>query len=197
MLKKKIIPKTFLVFVTLETLTLAGESGGMPQLNPEFWISQIFWLILTFGILFITLSKFILPNISSNLETRKSQILENIEMADKQRLDSENKIKDYDRIIQESKNEAKNIINDAKTKLTENISRKKNILDDEINSEIENAEKEVNDLLKKSSEKINQIAIDTSSDLIKQLINTDINKSNISAIVEDLQKKGSDKYNGI
>ena len=28
----------------------AAESGGMPQLNPEFWISQIFWLTLTFGI---------------------------------------------------------------------------------------------------------------------------------------------------
>ena len=43
----------------------------MPQLNPEFWISQIFWLILTFGILFIILSKFILPKISKNLELRK------------------------------------------------------------------------------------------------------------------------------
>ena len=26
----------------------AAESGGMPQLNPEFWISQIFWLTLNF-----------------------------------------------------------------------------------------------------------------------------------------------------
>ena len=24
----------------------AAESGGMPQLNPEFWVSQIFWLTL-------------------------------------------------------------------------------------------------------------------------------------------------------
>ena len=54
----------------------SAESGGMPQLNPEFWVSQIFWLLLTFGILYIVLSKFILPKISSNLEARKSQILE-------------------------------------------------------------------------------------------------------------------------
>ncbi|MDC3174803.1 hypothetical protein OA868_03430 [Candidatus Pelagibacter sp.] len=31
----------------------------MPQLNPEFWISQIFWLILTFGTMYVVLSKFI------------------------------------------------------------------------------------------------------------------------------------------
>ena len=59
----------------------AAESGGMPQLNPEFWVSQIFWLIITFGILYVVLSKLILPKISANLETRKSQILENIEAA--------------------------------------------------------------------------------------------------------------------
>ena len=40
----------------------AAESGGMPQLNPEFWISQIFWLTLTFGILY----NFIKINTSKN-----------------------------------------------------------------------------------------------------------------------------------
>ena len=63
----------------------AAESGGMPQLNPEFWVSQIFWLIITFGILYVVLSKLILPKISSNLESRKLQISDNIEAADKQR----------------------------------------------------------------------------------------------------------------
>ena len=75
----------------------------MPQLNPEFWISQIFWLTLTFGILYIVLSKLILPKISANLELRKSQIQENIEAAEKQREDSESKLKEYDEIILKSK----------------------------------------------------------------------------------------------
>ena len=69
----------------------SAESGGMPQLNPEYWISQIFWLTLSFGFLFVILSKFILPKISNNLELRKSQILDNIETAEKQKLESENK----------------------------------------------------------------------------------------------------------
>ena len=73
----------------------AAESGGMPQLNPEFWISQIFWLTITFGILYFMLSKLILPKISANLEIRKSQILENIEAAEKQRKESQLKIEEY------------------------------------------------------------------------------------------------------
>ena len=73
---KRIIIQIFALNFVLFTSAQSGESGGMPQLNPEFWVSQIFWLILTFGILYLVLSKIVLPKISENLETRKSQIVE-------------------------------------------------------------------------------------------------------------------------
>ena len=49
----------------------AAESGGMPQLNPEFWISQIFWLTLNFWNFVLVLSKLILPKISAQLRNTK------------------------------------------------------------------------------------------------------------------------------
>ena len=108
------IKKIFFQFIFFNSFLIkevfAAESGGMPQLNPEFWVSQIFWLTLTFGILYIVLSKLILPKISANLELRKSQIQENIEAAEKQRESSESKLKEYDEIILKSKIEAKNIL---------------------------------------------------------------------------------------
>ena len=76
---KRIFFYSLILSTSLFSKLYSAESGGMPQLNPEFWVSQIFWLILTFGTLFIILSKFILPKISNNLELRKSQILENVE----------------------------------------------------------------------------------------------------------------------
>ena len=75
----------------------------MPQLNPEFWISQIFWLTLTFGILYLVLSKLILPKISNNLESRKSKYLENIEAAEKQREESETKLKSTKKLFKKQK----------------------------------------------------------------------------------------------
>ena len=174
----------------------AAESGGMPQLNPEFWVSQIFWLIITFGILYIVLSKFILPKISSNLELRKSQIQENIETAEKQREISEVKLKEYDEIILKSKLEAKNIFKNAKEKIIKDINFKKETLDKQIDEEISNAEEEIKTLKKDATDKINKIAIETSSDLLKKLIGTEINNSSISAIVDDLSKKNKDKYYG-
>ena len=172
----------------------AVESGGMPQLNPEFWVSQIFWLTLTFGILYIVLSKLILPKISANLELRKSQIQENIEAAEKQREDSELKLKEFEEIILKSKSQAKNIFKETREKALKDIDFKRETLEKQIDEEIKKAEKEINELKKTAPEKISKIAIETSSEILKNLIGTEINNSSISAIVNDFSKKNGNKY---
>ena len=195
MIKKIFFQLIFFNFFFLKVV-FAAESGGMPQLNPEFWVSQIFWLSLSFGILYLVLSKLILPKISANLELRKSQIQENIEAAEKQRENSESKLKEYDQIVLKSKLEAKDILKSAREKVLKDINSKKEILDKQIDEEINNAEKEIEMLRKSASGKINKIAIETSSDLIKKLIGAEVNSSSISAIVEDLSKRNGGKYYG-
>ena len=174
----------------------AAEKVGMPQLDTEFWVSQIFWLTITFSILFVLLSKLILPKISANLETRKSLILENISTAEKKREESELKIKEYNEIIERGKNEAKSIINQAKERLKKDISLKKEALEKDLSSEIQKAEVEIQEFRNKAPERINKIAIQTSADLLQQLIGTDVNSSSISTIVNDLASKKMDKYYG-
>ena len=186
---KKIILQTLAVYFLTINFIQAAESGGMPQLDPEFWFSQIFWLIITFGILYLVLSKLILPKISDNLETRKSQVLDNLELAEKQRNESEAKLKEFDNIILKSKIDAKNLFNEARKKLLDDINKKKQELEEEIDKEVKIVEAEIEELKKKSPEKINKIAIETSSDLINQLIGTNVNNSSITAIVTDIANK--------
>ena len=193
---KKIYFKSIFFSFFLFKEAFAAESGGMPQLNPEFWVSQIFWLILTFGIMYLVLSKLILPKISNNLESRKSQILENIEAAEKQREVSESKLKEYEEVISKSKVDASAIFNQAREKGIKDINAKREVLDKQIDDEIAEAEKEIEALKKNAPDKINKIAIETSSELLKKLIGAEVNNSSISAIVDDLFKRNGDKYYG-
>jgi len=195
MIKKIFFQLVFFNFFLLRDV-FAAESGGMPQLNPEFWISQIFWLTLTFGTLYIILSKLILPKISANLELRKSQIQENIEAYQKQRKESEIKLKEYDEIILKSRLKANDIFKDSREKVIKDINIKKEALDKQIDEEIKKVEKEINQLKETSPEKINKIAIEISSDILKKLIGADVNNSSISAIVNDLLKRNGNKYYG-
>jgi len=192
MLKKIIILVFVTCFACFKTV-FAAESGGMPQLNPEFWISQIFWLIITFGILFIVLTKVILPKISNNLETRKSQILENIETADKQKEESQKKIDEYEKIILESKIKAKNYFNDAREKILEDINKKRAALEKDLDEEISSTENELSEFKKSSGDKVIKIAAETSAELIKELIGEGVNSSSIAAIVEDQAKMNKER----
>ena len=194
---RKIIFQIFIFSFVLINSAQSAESEGMPQLNPEFWVSQIVWLVITFGVLYLVLSKLILPKISNNLEARKSQILENIETAEKQREESEKKIKEFEKIILDSKIEAKNYFSEARQKILEDINKKRISLENDIDNEISAVEREINKLKNTSDDKITKIAIETSSDLIKQLIREEVNNSSISAIVEDLSKKNKKRQYGV
>ena len=52
-----------------------GSEAGMPQLNPEFWIAQIFWLIIIFAFLYLVIWKVFLPKITYSIENRKSKVV--------------------------------------------------------------------------------------------------------------------------
>ena len=195
MIKKIFFQSIFFSFLFFKE-AFAAESVGMPQLNPEFWVSQIFWLTITFGILYVVLSKLILPKISANLEIRKSQIVENIEAAEKKREQSELNIEEYKKIVQNSKNEAKNYFKQAREKVLKDINVKKETLDKELDEEVDKAESEIKNFRDNAPEKIKRIAIETSADLLQELIGTETNSSSISAIVDDLSRKKMNEYYG-
>ena len=171
-----------------------GSETGMPQLNPEFWASQAFWLILIFSTLYLIIWKVFLPKITYSIENRKFRIVNNLDEAQKLKENAEKKLEEYDEIIKKSKNEAKKIIEDSKKKLDRDIENKKQKFNVEIEEELKAVEKEIKDLKKSSLSNISNIAVQTATEVIKQIIDTEVNKSNVSAIVEDIIKRKIEKH---
>ena len=171
-----------------------GSEAGMPQLNPEFWSAQIFWLILIFSTLYLIIWKIFLPKITYSIENRKSRLVNDLDETQKLKEDAEKKLNEYNEIIEKSKKEAKKIIEDAKKKLDRDIESKKQKFNGEIEKELIAAEKTIKDLKKSSILNINNIASETSAEIIKLIVNTEVNKSNVSAIVDNITKKEVKKY---
>ena len=188
----------YIKFTTLFTFLFwskcFGAEEGMPQLNPEYWISQIFWLTLIFSFLYLILWKKILPKITENLENRKLQILNDLDSAQKFKDESEKKLMEYKKILEKANQESRKIVNEAIKKINNDIENKKKQLDLDINKEIENAENEIKKTKLSSINDINKIAVDTSSEIIKEIIGNDANKSSVTAIVKDVSKKELAKH---
>ena len=72
----------FIALIAIQGDLYAAEAG-MPQLDPKYWASQAFWLILVFTVLYFSISKFYLPKIKNNLDDRENRIKDDIEDANK------------------------------------------------------------------------------------------------------------------
>ena len=170
-----------------------GAEEGMPQLNPEFWTAQIFWLILIFFTLYIINWKIFLPKITNSIENRKSRIINDLSEAEKLKQNAEKKLIEYNKIINDAKKEAIRIVNENKKKLINDMENKKKKFNEEIEKEISDAEKEIKILKKTSVLKINKIAEEISSEIVKQVIGSDVNMSSVAAIIDDVSKKKMEK----
>jgi len=166
-----------------------GSEAGMPQLDSEFWASQIFWLVLIFSLLYLTIWKIFLPRITYSIENRKSKIVNDLNEAQKLKENAEKKLNEYNKIIEDSKKEAKKIIDENRKKLDKDIATKKQKFDEEIEKELMSVEKEIKNFKNSSVSNVAKIAATLSTDIISQIINTETNKSNVTAIVNDIIKK--------
>ena len=177
----------YIIFFVLffNTKSSMGAEAGMPQLNPEFWLAQIFWLVLIFFILYILIWKLLLPKISNNIENRTAQNLKQ---------NAEKKLVEYEKIIENAKKEAKKIILESKNKLEIDINTKKQAFEKEIENEILNVEKQIKELKEKSIVTIEKISAELSKEIIKKIFNTDVNSSSVSAMVDNVSKKKMSKY---
>ena len=115
----------------------------MPQLNPEFFVSQLFWLAVFFTFLLIFLWRISLPRIATVLEKRQNKIDENLSLAkelQEKAMEIEKKINDQ---INKAKIETDEKIKETINTLQEDVSSQLSLLDKDLEKKVSDAEKEI------------------------------------------------------
>ena len=189
--------KSFLtMFIALSAINtdLYAAEAGMPQLDPTYWASQGFWLILIFTILYISISKFYLPKIKDNLDNRENKIKEDLENANKFKEQSEAKLKEYEIILENAKKEVSKIHFESKNILDKEIQSKKDMIEKDIEKELLKAQKDITELKKNSISSIQKISENIAANIIENISGEKLNESSIKAAVEDISKKNIGKY---
>ena len=183
----RLIIGLFIALAITEKTLLAAEAG-MPQLNPEYWVSQGFWLIIIFSTLYISVSKFFLPKIKKNLEDREIKIKDDLETAKISKENAEKKMLEYENSIENSKKEVLKILIDAKNKLNNEINKKKQVVENEIENEIKKTQEEIIEFQKNSIISMNKIAEDITANIIKDITGENLNENSIKAAVDETSK---------
>ncbi len=185
---------SFIIALIAIQNNLFAAEAGMPQLDPTYWSSQAFWLILVFAILYISIAKFYLPKIKNNLDNRENRIKNDLDDANKFKEMSELKLKEYEKILEDAKKEVIKILLESKIRLEKDVQTKKESIEKEIDKEILKAQKEISDLKKNSISDIQKISENIASNIIETISGDKLNESSIKAVVEDITKKNLGKY---
>jgi len=181
------------IFITSEINLLAAEAG-MPQLDPTYWASQAFWLILIFTLLYLLLSKLFIPKIKGSIDDRENQIKDDLDEAQKLKTVAEKKLKEYDISIENAKKEVQKILFESKNKLNSEIQNKKKNFEKEIDVEIENAKKEIENFKKDSLKSISTISEEMTSKVVEIISGEPMNQSSVKAAILESTKKNLNKY---
>ena len=177
-----------ILFVVLEHRLFAAEAGGMPQLDPVYWPSQVFWLIIIFLSVYFLIAKIFIPKIEDNIESREDKIRKDLEEAKSLGEESEKKLKTYKDLIKAAKIDTKKIISQSRQKLSQDMQLKGKEIKKEIEKETEIAQKEIKNFKINSINKINLISEEIASNLVKDIFGEDPNKSSVKAIVNEIMK---------
>ena len=175
-------------------IDLFSAEAGMPQLDPKYWASQAFWLVLIFALLYLAISKFFIPKIKDGLDDRENKIKNDIDEANKLKELSEKRQKEYSLVIENAKKEVQKILNENKNKLSIEIQNKKKIIEKEIEEEIQKAQIEIKNLKKSSINNIGKISEEIAQKIIEEISGDKLNESSIKAAISETSKKNTDKY---
>ena len=182
-----------LVFLIAKTNLIAAEAG-MPQLDKTYWLSQAFWLVLVFSLLYFCINNIFLPKIKNNLSNREKKIKDNLEEAKLLNDNASKKKQEYINALEDGKKIVQKIISEAKKKLNQDIESKKEDIEKNIEDEINNANNEIKLLKTNSILTINKIAEDLSSKIIEDISGDKLNESSVKATVSEISKNKLKEY---
>ena len=156
----------------------------MPQLEITTYPSQIFWLAVSFLILYLIMSRFIIPKISSVIKSRESEIKNNIHISEQMYRDTEIINNEYEEIKKEIEGEARGIINYLKETTNKKITKNTDLLKKRLEQKLEKNEQEIINKKKKALKEINKISLNLSEEILKKLSNKKRKKETLKDLIK-------------
>ena len=161
----------------------------MPQLNPEFFISQLFWLTLTFSFLLFFLWKISLPRINLVLEKRDNKINNDINTAKKQQAEAEEIQKQIENQLKKAKEDTNDQIKDALSKLQTTSMEELDNLDKVLNKKIDESALTIEKNKKDSLDQINMQIFEVTKLTLNKICSFNIDDGEIKNSIKKVKPK--------
>ena len=147
----------------------AHKKSGLPQLDGSHFVPQLLWLALTFGVLYLVLSKFALPAVGEVIDERKQRIKRDLDEAERMKSETEKALATYEQALADARAKGSQIARDTRNTLAAETDRQRGAADAQANAKVADAEKRIGAMKARALGEVNAIAADTASAIVEAL----------------------------
>jgi F-type H+-transporting ATPase subunit b len=177
---------------TMEGTEIEGGAhhggGAFPPLDPAHFPSQLLWLAIAFGLLYLLMSRVALPRVGSMLEARRSRISGDLAKAKALKEETEAVIADYEAKLASARKEASSIAQAARDAVNAELDKERGEVEAKLSAKIAEAEARIKDTKAKAMADVTSIAKDAAAYIVASLTGAKVSETDASKAVSDANK---------
>ena len=181
--------KSTQINTSLEHIPAKEHGKGFPPFNPESFASQLLWLVLIFGTLYLLMSRLALPRVDAIMAARRDQIEGDLAAARGLKEESDAAIAAYEKGLADARSRAQALANETSVKHAAVAEARRKELDLTLNAKIADAEKAIAAQKTAAMEQIKDIAVEAASAIVERLIGQAPDKQGVAGAVADALKR--------
>ncbi len=155
----------------------------MPQLDPTWYVSQMFWLIVCFFMMLLIMSKIILPRIAYIMDKRQRKIDNYLEKARENKALAEQSLENYQKAIAEATAQAQASLEAMQKELDEMVSKRQEELSRKLGKQIQDSEAKISQSREEALAQVNEMSESLSWEIVKKIGINDISRKEVKNAV--------------
>ena len=146
------------------------EEATFPPFDSTFFASQLLWLAITFIILYLLMSRLVLPRIGGILEDRRDRIARDLDQADRLKQQADDAIAAYERAVAEAKAGAFTIAAEAREAAKQEANKRQANVQADLGAKLAEAEGRIADVKAKALSDVSDIAGEAAEAVVQRLL---------------------------
>jgi F-type H+-transporting ATPase subunit b len=161
-----------------------AADAAFPPFDPTYFASQLFWLAISFAVLYFLLSRFILPRIGGAIEERKDKIADNLDAAAQMRAQADETVEAYEKELADARARAQAVAAEAKAEVDKEIAEATRQADTELEAKLADSEKRIQKAREKALSEVRAIASEAAAAAAEHLAGLEVSDADADKAVD-------------
>jgi F-type H+-transporting ATPase subunit b len=157
----------------------------MPQLDPTTFAPQLFWLLVTFAVLYGLMRWIAVPRVGRVIDARRDKLEGDLNRASRLRDEAEGVLAEYHKTLAAARSEAQATLRETGDRLAAEAAERQRVLAESLTQQIEAAEKRIAAMKDEALAEVRGIAVEVGGAVVEKLIGVPADPARLAAAVDN------------